>query len=154
MESGSIFAILQHMRWLLPWVSRNQELFLHSTLSPAVMFKHIGKKTAWDTWSVYDEVTEVFRCLSSAPSIEALTNAVPILERYTVIMYDRTSTCTSVNTARKDLFTRKGREIDNIPPTADALLQHAKRTVFQSGHCWGNCLKCRHNVLLLASGVG
>ena len=104
-------------------------------------FKHIGKKTAWDAWSVYDEVTEVFRCLSSAPSIEALTNAFPILERYTVIMYDRTSTCTSVNTARKDLFTRKGREIDNIPPTADALLQHAKRTMFQSGHCWGNCLE-------------
>ena len=104
-------------------------------------FKHIGKKTAWDALSVYDEVTEVFRCLSSAPSIEALTNAFPILERYTVIMYDRTSTCRSVNTARKDLFTRKGREIDNIPPTADALLQHAKRTVFQSGHCWGNCLE-------------
>ena len=104
-------------------------------------FKHIGKKTTWDAWSVYDEVTEVFRCLSSASSIEALTNAFPILERYTVIMYDRTSTCTSVNTARKDLFSRKGREIDIIPPTADALLQHAKRTVFQSGHCWGNCLE-------------
>ena len=64
-----------------------------------------------------------------------------LLERYTVIMYDRTSTCASVNAARKDLFTRKGREIGNIPPTADTLLQHAKRTVFQSGHSSGNCLE-------------
>jgi hypothetical protein len=102
-------------------------------------FKHIGKKTAWDTWSVYDEVTEVFQSLSASQSLPALNDALPILERYTVIMYDRTSTCTSVNTARKDLFTRKGSDIDNIP--ANALLQHAKRAVFQSGHCWGNCLK-------------
>ena len=42
-------------------------------------FKHIGKKTAWDAWSVYDEVTEVFRCLSSPPpSIEALTNMLSL----------------------------------------------------------------------------
>ena len=102
-------------------------------------FKHIGKKTAWDAWSVYDEVTEVFQSLSASQSLPALNDALPILERYTVIMYDRTSTCTSVNTARKDLFTRKGSDIDNIP--ANALLQHAKRAVFQSGHCWGNCLK-------------
>ena len=45
-------------------------------------------------------------------------------------MYDRTSTCTMVNAARKDLFTRKGRDIESIPPTADALLQHAKRATY------------------------
>ena len=115
-------------------------------------FKHIGKKTAWDAWSVYDEVTEVFRCLRSAALIEALTNAFPILEHYTVIMYDRTSTCTSVNTARKDLFTRKGREIDNIPPTADALLR--RRRCFSLITVGKNVWKCHHNVLLLASEVG
>lgn len=66
---------------------------------------------------------------------------MPILERYTVLMYDRTSTCTTVNAAGKDLFTRKGRVIDAIPPTADAVLQHAKRAMFQAGHCWGKSLE-------------
>ena len=40
-----------------------------------------------------------------------LNDTLPFLERYTVIIYDQTSTCTSVNTARTDLFTRKGRDI-------------------------------------------
>ena len=55
-------------------------------------------------------------------------------------MYDKTSDCTSVNDTRKDLFTRKGRAIDHIPPTAAALIQHTKRAVYQAGYCWGQCL--------------
>ena len=65
---------------------------------------------------------------------------MPIIERYVAIMYDSTSTCAKVNEARKDLFTRKGREIDAIPPTADSLLQHTKRSMYQAGHCWGKSL--------------
>ena len=65
-----------------------------------------------------------------------MTDALPVLERY-----DCTSSCTSVNDARGDLFMRKGRDIDLIPPTADALCQHAKRAVFQVGHCWGKSLE-------------
>ena len=44
-------------------------------------FKNIGKKPAWDPWSVYDEVTEVFQTLSAAPSLPALNDALPILDR-------------------------------------------------------------------------
>ena len=55
-------------------------------------------------------------------------------------MYDRASTCETVNDARKDLFTRKGRSIDNIPPTAAALEQHVKRAAYQAGHCRGQSL--------------
>ena len=55
-------------------------------------------------------------------------------------MYDRTSTCMKVNDARKDLFTHKGREIEAIPPTSDALRQHARRSTYQAGHCWDNSL--------------
>ena len=66
---------------------------------------------------------------------------MPILERYTVLMYDHASTCTTVNSACKDLFTRKGRDIESIPPTADAFLQHAERATFQASHCWGKRLE-------------
>ena len=51
-------------------------------------------------------------------------------------MYDRTSTYIRVNDARRDLFTRKGRDIEAIPPTSDALRQHAKRSTYQAGYCW------------------
>ena len=40
--------------------------------------------------------------------------------------------------ARKELFTKKGRPIENIPPTKGALIQHIKRAVLQGGHSWGN----------------
>ena len=45
-----------------------------------------------------------------------------------------------VDAARCYLFSKKSREIENIPPTAAALLQHTKRAAFQAGHIWGQCL--------------
>ncbi|KAK7495213.1 hypothetical protein BaRGS_00013623, partial [Batillaria attramentaria] len=53
------------------------------------------------------------------------------------LFYDRTSNCLDVNSARKQLFTKVGRQIDNIPPTSEALLQHCKRAVYQGGHIQG-----------------
>ena len=35
------------------------------------------------------------------------------------------------------LFTQKGREIENIPPTKDALAQHVLRVGYEAGHVWG-----------------
>ena len=57
-------------------------------------------------------------------------------------MTDRASQCQSVNDAKKVLFAQKGRTLENISPTANALLQHAKRVAYQAGHCWGQCLVC------------
>lgn len=38
------------------------------------------------------------------------------------------------------LFTQKGRQLDQIPPTKAALLQHVRRAVYQAVHCWGQML--------------
>ena len=65
---------------------------------------------------------------------------MPIVERYVVLMYDRASDCMTVNKARKDLFNHKGRSIESIPPTADALLHHTKMVVYQAGYCWGQAM--------------
>ena len=35
------------------------------------------------------------------------------------------------------LFTQKGRDIENIPPTQDALAQHVLRVGYEAGHVWG-----------------
>jgi hypothetical protein len=55
-------------------------------------------------------------------------------------MYDQSSCKLKVNALRKHLFTKKGRSVESLPPTADTLLQHAKRAVYQSGHCWGQSM--------------
>ena len=99
-----------------------------------------GKNTAWATWKVFEEITPAFVALSSMPTEDRLKDMMPEIERFVTLMYDRTSTCTTVNEARKDLFTRKGRSIETIPPTYGALLEHTKRVAYQAGYCWGQTL--------------
>ena len=91
-----------------------------------------GKKTAWETWRSYPEVTEVFARLSNAPATIAECDFA-VLERFVVLMYDRSSLCATVNAARRQIFTKKGRPVDGLPPTKDALLQHTRRATYQAG---------------------
>ena len=99
-----------------------------------------GKSTAWTTWMSYGEATTAFMALSKMPTMQDVLNAMPVLERFVVLLYDRTSLCQGVNDARKVLFAQKGRTLENIPPSADALLQHTARVAYQAGHCWGQCI--------------
>ena len=55
------------------------------------------------------------------------------LERLTVILYDKISHLSSVSETRRELFCHKNRATDKLPPTKDALLQHARRAVYQAG---------------------
>ena len=61
-------------------------------------------------------MTTAFRVLSNAPTVDVMDEEMPVLERYVSIMCDCTSTCMNVNDARRHLFTRKGRDIEAIPP--------------------------------------
>ena len=97
-----------------------------------------GKKTAWDTWRIFDDVTKAFCALAATP--DAIDDWMEPLERFVVLLYDRTSSQESVNQARKQLFTQKGRAIDGLPPTQAALIQHIKRAAYQAGHCWGQMM--------------
>ena len=58
------------------------------------------------------------------------------LEKFVVHMYDRSSAATGVDEARLDLFARKQRSYDAIPPTSAALKEHAKRAAYQAGIIW------------------
>ncbi len=58
-----------------------------------------------------------------------------VLERFVILMYDCTSDITGINEARKQLFTRKSRSLENLPPTLAALEQHVRRVCYQS-NCW------------------
>ena len=69
----------------------------------------------------------------NVPTLNILDYVMPTLERFVVLMYDRSSNCTTVNDARKEIFAQKGRPIEAIPPKADALWQHSKRATYQAG---------------------
>ena len=51
-------------------------------------------------------------------------------------MYDRYSTAATVDEARLDMFARKQRPYESIPPTRAALLQHTRRAAYQAGCVW------------------
>ena len=56
-----------------------------------------------------------------------------VWERFVVLMFDRSSAATGVDGARLDLFARKQRPYNSIPPTQAALREHAKRVAYQAG---------------------
>ena len=38
-----------------------------------------GKKTAWETWKAYEDVTPVFSALTACPSVETIENWLHLL---------------------------------------------------------------------------
>ena len=99
-----------------------------------------GKKTAFTVWRNYPAVTDAFLQLASSPTHPVSEACMANLERFVILMYDRTSSKTKVDEARKQLFAQKGRAYDAIPPTRAALLQHTYRAAYQGGHCWGQAV--------------
>ena len=97
-----------------------------------------GKRTAWDTWKAYDSVTPAFCSLAATP--ESIESSIKPLERFVILLYDRTSSLECVNQSRKQLFTQKGRSIEGLPPTKAALIEHTKRAAYQAGHCWSQAM--------------
>ena len=102
-------------------------------------FYGIGKRTAWTVWRSKPHLKPIFARLSRAPS-EVSRADMDEIERFVVLLYQRTSSLSHVNEARKQLFAFGNRKIENIPPTLHALEQHVKRAVYQAGHIWGQCL--------------
>ena len=59
-------------------------------------FCGIGKKTAWDVWEIFPQVTTVFSSLSK--KICNITDgSLDILERFVVLLYSKTSEAERVN---------------------------------------------------------
>lgn len=98
-----------------------------------------GKKSAWDAWNVFPDVTDAFLMLANSPP-NIPDNILSHLEKFVVLLYDRMSGLSSVNEARQHLFSRKSRALESIPPTQAALTQHTLRAAYQGGHVWGQVL--------------
>ena len=86
-------------------------------------FSGKSKKSAWDAWNVFPEVTRAFVEITSAPS-ELSDECTETIETFVVLLYDRGSKLKSVDRARQQLFCTRSRSLDRIPPTSAALKQH------------------------------
>ena len=87
----------------------------------------------------------IFVRLSRAPS-QISSDDMDAIERYVVLLYQRTSALSHVNEARK-MFAFGNRKIKNFPQTLHALEQGVKRVVYQAGHIWGQSLSGEPQVL-------
>ena len=84
-------------------------------------FVGLGKET---TWNSFPEFTAVLLELAHGPA-EISDQCMHVIERFVILIYDRTSACTDINKARKKLFSRISC-VKRIPPTHVALEQHVK----------------------------
>lgn len=129
--------------WLLDLKKTRGLLFFHAFTGCDVVsaFRGRGKKSAWQTWAVCSEASEAFSQLSQyQPTIDDAI--LDVLEQFVVLLYDRSSTATGVDEARLEMFARKQRSYQAIPPTRAALLQHTKRAAYQAGCVWRQATLC------------
>ena len=65
-----------------------------------------GKKSAWDTWNCYPDVTSAFTYMALNPyhKVDADDRYFQLLERFTVVLYDKTSDLELVDEARKEMY--------------------------------------------------
>jgi hypothetical protein len=102
----------------------------------------IGKKSGWNAWMSFPQVTETMNSLTENPQ-ELTEDSLHMkrIEQFTVLMYSKNSSCSTVNEARQLMFTHSLRSLESIPPTKAALFHHAKRTTLVSAFVWHRALE-------------
>eukprot|EP00112_Aurelia_sp_Birch-Aquarium-sp1_P007906 Seg1863.1 transcript_id=Seg1863.1/GoldUCD/mRNA.D3Y31 product="hypothetical protein" protein_id=Seg1863.1/GoldUCD/D3Y31 len=93
-----------------------------------------GKKSAMKTWEITPTVTQSFLSVEQNPSV-ITDEDMAIIEQFVVYLYHPTSESSFVNEVRLELFAKKNRAIENIPPTHASLLHHVHRAALQA-NCW------------------
>ena len=87
----------------------------------------IGKTIAWSAWKAMPEMTDAFIEATEMPGDFSM--ASPLMacyEKLTCMEYSKTLDVDEVNEARRQLFTKVHRGLENIPPTRNALYQHVR----------------------------
>ena len=102
-------------------------------------FSGRGKEAARDVWNVFPGLTPVLKVMLMLPE-DIEDTCLDVIERFVILLYDRTSSLSKVNEFRQELFSKKARSFENIPPTKASLRKHVKRAVFQGGFVWGQTL--------------
>ena len=94
--------------------------------------------TAWAVWRVHPKITESFNDLSDNTDTNGADNAA-VIERCSVLLFDRTSKVGNINGVRNELFKRKGTFAhENLPPIKRSTTRRGG--VYQCGHAWGQSM--------------
>ena len=97
-----------------------------------------GKKKAWKTWMKYPSLTNTLLELCQQPvTNNKFIENMPVIERFVCLMYSATTNEHEVNRCRRFLFTKAGCQLESLPPTHVALIQHVLRAIYQSSFVWG-----------------
>ena len=110
--------------------NRNPWHFLSFTplLVVTQLLDFLGKEK--EAWKSFPEVTRAFLMDPHAPLFVECEH-FKLLERFCIVIYDRTSNLNSVNEARKELFCQKSRTMETIPPSPD--IGCFRRAAYQAG---------------------
>ena len=101
----------------------------------ASFFFNKGKATFWRKLKAFPDVLKAFVEIGENPfrAITLNCETLKLLERFVIIVYYSGSNAEDVNRCRLELFAKKNQDLNNCPPTKDALLQHIKRAVYKAG---------------------
>jgi len=115
--------------------------FFHSTgislfsISDTAEPEGRGKKLAWETWKCFPEASTAFVSIETSPitQIEIDSFIFSIVYKDSLYFYTvKPATSSRLMKQEKDLFCHNNNTMENIPPTSDALLQHARRAAYQA----------------------
>ncbi|KAK3923417.1 Envelopment polyprotein [Frankliniella fusca] len=100
-------------------------------------FRGRSKNSAFEAWMSFPEVTNAFLAIAGGYWEEAM----PLIEKFVIALYDRSCSCTTVNECRRYLITKRDRQAENIPPSRGALEKHVQRSKYIGGCVWGQALE-------------
>ena len=68
-----------------------------------------GKRSAWEAWKSYPDVTKAFLHIATHPyaPLTMKCEHFKLLEHYCVILYDKNSSLDSINDAQRELFCQR-----------------------------------------------
>ena len=94
----------------------------HHLLRYHIVLPGKRKKSARDAWNAYEEVMEAFLSVldSKFTPSDADFAVFSVIEQFVVVLYDKNSSASKINATRRELFTKKGRPLESIPPTQPA----------------------------------
>ena len=76
-------------------------------------FLGCGKKSAWQAWGQFPDLTNVFKCLSNL-DIAVVNNEMEILEEYTVSLCSKKLETKCVNEEARELLFSQGKDLLRI----------------------------------------
>ena len=109
-------------------------------------FRGLSKKKGYDVLKKFSPALPIFGSFFNSPfqNITEQSASFEVIQRFVILMYSKTSESKKINHFRMELFFKKSQNLETIPPTENALLQHTKRAIYQNG-VWGRCLEVVQN---------